>query len=180
MVTVEASDAELVGAARQGDERAFGWLVERHWARLVALARSVGGEVEAEDVVQDSLVTAWRRLGALREDAAFLGWTMRIVFRGSVRRARRQALLRPLAAILEPRDPREDPSAGSGTVERLLARLAPRQRAVMHLTVVEEMTDREIGAALGIEAASVRSHRRRAREQLRRMLAREAPAGGTR
>jgi DNA-directed RNA polymerase specialized sigma24 family protein len=44
----------------------------------------------------------------------------------------------------------------------------------MHLTVVEEMTDREIGAALGIEPASVRSHRRRARGQLQGMLAGEA------
>ncbi len=173
-MTVEASDAELVGAARQGDERAFGWLVERHWGRLVALARSVAGEVEAEDVVQDSLVAAWRRLGALREDGAFLGWTMRIVFRASLRRARRRALWRPLSRLFEPRDPREDPSAGAGTVDRLLSRLAPRQRAVMHLTVVEEMTDREIGAALGIEPASVRSHRRRARGQLQRMLVGEA------
>lgn len=177
-MTVEASDAELVGAARQGDERAFGCLVERHWRRLVALARSVGGEVEAEDVVQDSLIAAWRRLGALREDGAFLGWTMRIVFRASLRRARRRALWRPLSRLFEPPDPREDPSAGAGTVDRLLARLAPRQRAVMHLTVVEEMTDREIGAALGIEPASVRSHRRRARGQLQRMLAGEA-SGGT-
>ena len=173
-MAVETSDAELVGAARQGDERAFGRLVERHWGRLVALARSVGGEVEAEDVVQDSLVAAWRRLGALREDGAFLGWTMRIVFRASLRRARRRALWRPLSRLFEPSDPREDPSAGAGTVDRLLARLAPRQRAVMHLTVVEEMTDREIGAALGIEPASVRSHRRRARGQLQRMLAGEA------
>lgn len=175
-MTVEASDAELVGAARQGDERAFGRLVERHWGRLVALARSVGGEVEAEDVVQDSLVAAWRRLGALREDGAFLGWSMRIVFRASLRRARRRALWRPLSRLFEPSDPREDSSAGAGAgmVDRLLARLAPRQRAVMHLTVVEEMTDREIGAALGIEPASVRSHRRRARGQLQGMLAGEA------
>jgi DNA-directed RNA polymerase specialized sigma24 family protein len=40
----------------------------------------------------------------------------------------------------------------------------------MHLTVVEGMSDSEIGEAMGIDAASVRSHRRRAREALRRLL----------
>ena len=55
-------------------------------------------------------------------------------------------------------------------VWRLLERLAPRQRAVLHLTVVEGMTDTEIGEALGIAAGSVRSHRRRARQSIERLM----------
>ena len=49
---------------------------------------------------------------------------------------------------------------------RLLATLPPRQRAVLHLTVVEEMSDSEIGEVLSITAGSVRAHRRRARHSL--------------
>ena len=49
---------------------------------------------------------------------------------------------------------------------RLLAALAPRQRAVMHLTVIEGMSDGEIGRSLGITPGSVRAHRRRARQRL--------------
>jgi RNA polymerase sigma-70 factor (ECF subfamily) len=63
-------------------------------------------------------------------------------------------------------------------VERTLRRLAPRQRAVMHLTIVEGMSDAEIGRMLGIDPASVRSHRRRARERLRQVLA--GPSAGGR
>jgi DNA-directed RNA polymerase specialized sigma24 family protein len=48
----------------------------------------------------------------------------------------------------------------------------------MHLTVVEGMSDSEIGTVMGIDAASVRSHRRRARERLRQVLA--GPAAGGR
>lgn len=166
----EAGDAELVVAARAGESAAFARLVERHWSRLVALARSIAGDAEAEDLVQECLLTAWRRLGSLREPVAFLAWMQRSVARASVRRARWRALRLPLAAIAEPRDPQPDAASGSWTVDLLLARLAPRQRAVMHLTVVEGMTDGEIGERLGIDAASVRSHRRRARERLGPLL----------
>ena len=55
-------------------------------------------------------------------------------------------------------------------VWQVLSRLALRaQRAVLHLTVVEGMSDREIADALGIAAASVRAHRRRARARVERL-----------
>lgn len=171
------SDAELVTAAREGDGRAFSTLIERHWARLVRLARSVAGDVDAEDLVQDCLVTAWGKLAALRDPGCFLPWMTRSVARASVRRARRRAWLRPLERWTEPTDPGGGHPAESVHVEGVLRRLAPRQRVVMHLTVVEGLSDREIGAALGIDAASVRSHRRRARERLGSIL---APPGGRR
>ena len=56
-------------------------------------------------------------------------------------------------------------------IDLIYGRLTPRQRAVMHLTVVEGMSDSEIGTVMGIDAGSVRSHRRRARERLRQVLA---------
>jgi len=177
-VSGDEGDAELVAAARGGENGAFSALVERHWARLVALARSIAGDGEAEDVVQECFLTAWRKLGALREPAAFLAWMQRAVARAAVRRARWRSLARPLGAVAEPADPRPGPAAGEWPVAALLARLAPRQRAVMHLTVVEGMSDREIGARLGIDPASVRAHRRRARERLRPLLARERAAAG--
>lgn len=164
------SDAGLVRAAQLGDVAAFSALVERYWRRLVALARSVTGDLDAEDVVQDTLVIAWKRLGTLRDPAAFGGFMVRSVSRAAVRRARRRAWLQPFAFLAEPADPNRDDVDGGIHVEQLLGRLAPRQRAVMHLTVVEGMSDSEIGEALGIDAASVRSHRRRAREALRRLL----------
>ena len=169
-MTGGGNDAGLVRAAQLGDATAFSVLVERHWRRLVGLARSVAGDVDGEDVVQDTLVTAWDKLPSLRDPAAFRAWLTRSVARAAVRRARRRAWLQPLEPLPEPADPRARGCDGEIHVEQLLRRLAPRQRAVMHLTVVEGMSDSEIGEALGIDAASVRSHRRRAREALRRLL----------
>lgn len=67
---MEETDAGLVRLAQQGDANAFSSLVERHWGRLVPFARSVLGDAEAEDAVQDALVVAWGKLAGLAEPAA--------------------------------------------------------------------------------------------------------------
>lgn len=169
------SELELVRRARQGDKDAFGQLVEHHWTRLVRLARSVVGEAEAEDAVQDGLIQTWRKLSQLTEPKAFRGWVSRIVVRVCLRRARsRRTNLVPLEVAPEPRS---NPDPGTAMdVGRLLSSLAPRQRAVMHLTVIEGLTDSEIAPLLGITAASVRTHRHRARERLEKHRVRRSAA----
>jgi len=157
----------LVALARKGDPEAFGGLVKLHWERWVRLARSMVGDAGAEDVVQESLVVAWRKLSRLARDEAFRPWVTRIVFRRCLRARSR---VRP--AVLEGHSRPE----GAGNPEtvtwvgELLSRLAPRQRAVMHLTVVEGNTDGEIAGMLGITAASVRTHRRRARARINALM----------
>ena len=170
LIDVEETDAGLVRLAQEGDSRAFSTLVERHWSRLVPFARSVVGDADAEDAVQDALVVAWSKLGSLVEPAAFRGWVLRILSRLCFRRARFGRRFRSLVGVPEPSDPATESVQQTIDVERTLGMLAPRQRAVMHLTVVEGMSDSEIGAVMAIDAASVRSHRRRARERLRQVL----------
>lgn len=162
------AEPDLVRRAAGGDRGAFCALAEERWVALVRLARSVVGELEAEDAVQDALVDAWRRLGTLREPAAFSAWLQRVVLRRCLGRVRRRRLWLPLAAAPEPAAERHPEAALD--VERLLAALAPRQRAVMHLTVVEGMSDSEIATLMEITPASVRSHRRRARRRLGQLL----------
>jgi len=166
--SVDGTTTDLVQAAAAGDRAAFGDLVEAHWERLVRLARSVAGGAEAEDVVQDALVVAWTRLERLSEPAKFGPWVSRIVFRRCLRANRRQRGRIALDTIPEPSGSC-DPEA-SISAWQVLARLAPRQRAVLHLTAVEGMTDAEIAPVLGITAASVRAHRRRARASVARIV----------
>ena len=164
---------EIVEGAVAGSQEDFAELVERSWSRLVGVARSIIGDGQAEDVVQDALVHAWQSLSSLRTPSAFPSWITRVVVRACLRQRRRPRPV-PLEAVTESRDePRIDPRsrAGSGfDVARLLGALAPRQRAVLHLTVALGMSDREIGEVMDIAPASVRAHRRRAREALARLL----------
>ncbi len=172
-------DRTLVLAAQSGDVEAFSRLVQLHWVRLVRFARSVAGENDAEDLVQDGFVTAWEKLPGLRDPGAFTTWLMRIVSRKCFRRARRVRYLIPLDSLPDPADSAGPVGIESVEVDRVLAILPARQRAVMHLTVIEGMSDTEIGAALHIAAASVRSHRRRARDTLNSVLRATGLRGGT-
>jgi RNA polymerase sigma-70 factor, ECF subfamily len=159
---------ELVRRAVDGDRDAFCELVMQNWNRLVRLARSIAGPADAEDIVQEGLLKAWRKLGGLRDPAVFQSWIYRIITRKCLSFARRQAVFCCLESI--PEIP-FSPSPGMGIeVSRILALLPPKQRAVIHLTAVEGMTDSEIVATLGIRPGSVRTHRRRARDRLTRLL----------
>lgn len=158
---------EEVGAARKGDREAFGRLLAPGLPRFVRLARSIVGDLAADDVVQDACVTAWRRLHQLQDVTKFNNWMIRIVYRIALRTARWSRLRAPLFAqtTVAPTAAVPGDQGRDLAVWQLLSALPARQRAVLHLTVVEGMTDSEIGQALGIRPGSVRAHRRRARER---------------
>src|SRR4029077_4825087 len=77
---MDASDrATALIRARQGDEEAFGALVQQHSRRVFQLAfRMTGNEQDAEDVVQESLLRAYRQLGRFQARAEFGTWLYRI------------------------------------------------------------------------------------------------------
>jgi RNA polymerase sigma-70 factor (ECF subfamily) len=158
---------DLVQRARRGERKAFGDLVERYWLDLVALARGIlATDAEAEDLVQESLIHAWQRLGTLRRPESFGAWIRRIVARRCLGRVRRR---RPSMELVDLPANDLDPGAGVDAA-RLLASLAPRQRAVLYLTWIEGCSDREAGEILGIRASTVRVHRHRGLQNLRQRV----------
>ncbi len=161
-----------LSAARRGDPEAFGRLIQACSARVVRLARSVVGDGDADDVAQESCLACWRHLEQIDDPAKFENWLMRIAYRTAVRRARWHRLRARVFAAQGSLTTRGGPPRTSTDptsdllVWQVLSRLPPRQRAVLHLTVVEGMTDTEIAQALGIRAGTVRAHRRRAAERV--------------
>ncbi|MEO8323051.1 MAG: sigma-70 family RNA polymerase sigma factor, partial [Actinomycetota bacterium] len=82
-------DSELVARTRRGDHDAFARLVRRHQGIGHRVAYLVlRDEVEAEDVVQEAFVKAYRALGGFREGASFRTWFLTIV--GNEARNRRR------------------------------------------------------------------------------------------
>src|SRR5437764_7937656 len=76
---MELTDAAFVAKARSGDADAYRVLVERHGRALFRLAfRMTGNEQDAEDVVQESFLRAYRQLGKFDERASFGTWLYRI------------------------------------------------------------------------------------------------------
>ncbi|TMK94643.1 MAG: hypothetical protein E6G42_04245 [Actinobacteria bacterium] len=71
----QRSDGELVAASLDGDQAAFGRLVDRHGGRVASLARRMLGDAaEAEDLTQETLLHAYLGLEQLREPDRFSSW----------------------------------------------------------------------------------------------------------
>src|SRR5262252_952662 len=82
---MDAEIAAVLARARQGDSEAFRSLVERHSRSAFRLAyRMTGNEQDAEDVVQESFLRAYRQLGRFESRANFGTWLYRIVANCSV------------------------------------------------------------------------------------------------
>src|SRR4249919_4077429 len=118
---MDAEIATVLARARQGDSEAFRALVERHSRSAFRLAyRMTGNEHDAEDVVQDSFLKAYRQLGRFESRAHFSTWLHRIVANCSVDllRARRS---RYDHASTDELAPTEQPESENANPERLAA-----------------------------------------------------------
>lgn len=78
-------DAQLVVRVQNGDRNAFDQLVARYRAKLLRLVlRTVHDPDDAEDVLQDTLVRAWRAIHTFRGDSAFYTWLFRIAINTAI------------------------------------------------------------------------------------------------
>jgi RNA polymerase sigma-70 factor (ECF subfamily) len=177
-------DRGLVDAVLDGDRDAFRLLVDREQLAVYrACLRILGRPHDAEDVVQESFVAAFRSLGSYRGDGPLGGWLMRIATRQAFRR------------LGQRRDPVElDPETagpGSRAHDPMAAALAgERQRAVRHavaelrdpyrevvaLRFFGELSLEEIAAATRRPLNTVKTHLRRGLMQLRGRLGDEVAA----
>jgi RNA polymerase sigma-70 factor (ECF subfamily) len=167
---IDAEEAALVAASRNGDQGAFAELVRRHQTRVFRLAgRFFRRQEDVEDVAQDTFLTAWRRLPTYAARAPFEHWITRVCLRLCYARLsaerRREAPVGTPDTVLQPRD-----VAAAIDVERLLARLAPADRFVLLLLDGEGWSVQEIAERIGWTATNVKVRAFRARRRLRRVL----------
>jgi RNA polymerase sigma factor (sigma-70 family) len=178
------SDERIVRRVLGGDKTAFGELIERHRTVAVGLARRlVRAPHEAEDVVQEALITAFLSLDRLRAADRFRGWLLGIVVNLARTRRRRPVTcsLEDLAGgrvIHDPAllDPRPSPEVVQESLEMhrmvddAIAALPAEQRAAVQLHYVEGLRIWEIASLLGSPLGTVKARLHRARAQLREAL----------
>jgi|SRR5262245_18919178 len=186
------TDAALVSRLVAGDADAFRQLMRRHNRMLFRTARAIlKDDAEAEDVLQEAYLLAYRSIGAFRGDSKLSTWLVRIVANEALARLRKRARRAPVVPLhaefgeemeVEPdMDVQllENPEcvALRGEMRRQLeARidaLPDGYRAVFVLRALEELSVEETAGCLGIPEATVRTRFFRARSLLREALARE-------
>ena len=172
----ELSDRTLVLRAQDGDPDAFDVLIDRHQGRLFRIAYLVlGDRQDSEDVVQETLLTGWKRLHLLEDPDAVRAWLAQICTRRATDIARRRASRatdahRPedLHRHRDPR-PRADPAHASEVnaqmraLAQVLATMDPDLRACWTLREIDGMSYRQVAAALDVTESTARGRIARAR-----------------
>lgn len=172
------TERSLIDNALHGNTDAFGELVRLHQNRLfTAMVHVVGCPAEAEDVVQEAFIRAYRKLDRFRGQANFYTWLYRIAFNRSVDRRRTQKPTRSLETAkhqVEQRATGEEQSPShslelqeqSQRVRQALDKLSESDRAILILREFEECDYTTISEMLGLKVGTVRSRLHRARGHL--------------
>src|SRR5579862_4490575 len=186
MTRMEGGDANQVTLAMGGDQDAYRALVERHSRALFRLAyRMTGNEQDAEDVVQESFLRAYRQLAAFDERASFGTWLYRIACNCSLdlvrsRKRRSEQIATndddsedPISALAST-SPTPERQAFSGEVRDRVAEamneLSATERAAFVLRHYEGMHIEEVSRLLDCQPGAAKHSVFRAVQKLRRAL----------
>ena len=193
-----ADERALLTRLREGDAAAYESLVHAHGGRLLALARRLlGNEEDARDVVQETLLAAFRSLGGFKGEARLSTWLHRIAANAALmklrsRRRRPESSIEDLlpsfgedGQVLEP--PREWSDGSERLLEnketrefvrRCIDELPDSYRTVLLLRDIEELDTAETASLLGISSNAVKIRLHRARLALRSLLDARFVRGG--
>ena len=193
-MTPEIGDKELVARAQAGELDAFEALTHRYEQRVYSLAlRMLRQEQDAEDVTQQTFLSALENLGGFRGDASFATWLLRIATHAALKVIRKRKGL-PTVSLEEATeetegydtiphpeyiaDWRQSPEelVRKNEVQRLLedalGKLDEKHRLVFLLRDVEGLSVKEAAEALGLSEGNTKVRLLRARLQLREELTR--------
>jgi RNA polymerase sigma-70 factor, ECF subfamily len=196
------TERQLLEAAREGDEAAFGRLVDTHRAGLyVHCYRMLGSPQDAEDALQESLLRAWRALPRFEGRSSLRSWLYTIATNASLRAIERRPQRVLPIDFGPPADPHDDvgpplvestwvaplPDSALGPAARYEQResvelafiaalqlLPARQRAVLILRDVLGFSGEEVAAALDTTPASVYSALQRAHRTVDQRVPRQS------
>lgn len=185
------SDIEVVERVRAGDTALFEVLMRRYNQRLYRVARSIlGNDAEAEDVMQEAYVRAYRHLDQFAGRSAFATWLTKIAAYEALARARRSSRFEVLDSLPESEEPHVAAFASESRdperrmfdlevktlLEKSIDRLPRDYRAVFALREIEGMDTAETAECLGVSVEVVKTRLHRARALIREDLYRQAGA----
>jgi RNA polymerase sigma factor (sigma-70 family) len=168
-------DELLVLSAQGHDVRAFELLAARWHPRLLRHAARLTGDADgARDVVQDAWVAIARGLGRLADSAAFGAWALRITDRRCADwiagRQRMRQRFAPLEAAAGVPAATEENAGDIARVRDAIKSLGRKERALLAMHYVDDLSLGEIAGALGVPVGTVKSRLYHARERLRVIL----------
>ena len=184
---IEASDADLIGRAAQGDARALEVLYDRYSGVVFSFAlRIVADRPLAEEILQEAFFRAWQQGGSFSAGrGTFITWLLSITHNLSIDEIRRRRRRPQKAESEEPEQVLAAvPDTGAGadvedevwlgalrdTIGVALAQLPPAQREAIEMAYFQGLTQREIAEALGEPLGTIKTRMRLGLQKLRDAL----------
>lgn len=187
-------EKRLIQQAAAGDAAAFEALVLRYQTQVYSLAyRMVGNEADAQDLAQEAFVRAWRALDSFQFSSQFSTWLYRLTSNICIDFLRSQKKRKHISLTVLQDDeqqqwdmpdnrplPEEQMMASEEkeALSKAIAALDPEYRQVLTLRIVNDCSYQQISEIMGIREGTVKSRLSRAREQLRKKLAKSGNFSG--
>ena len=176
-------DIELVQDVQNGRRDAFTELMRRYQARVYWVARRiVGSHDDADDIVQETFVKAYLALGEFRRESSFYTWVYRIAVNMSLNALRKrkiwshlqenELLTRIFSSSDDPGKNLED-SEMVTALQRVIAKLPRKQKAVFVMRYFDEMTYKEIGIVLNTSEGGLKANYFHALRKVRKHMLHE-------
>jgi len=162
-------DNALIDEIRDGSERAFNVLIDRHQQAVRGFLRRLMADAsEADDLAQETFMAVWARPESYRGEASVRSWLCAIAWR-KARNAQRAWFRRRAREAKWAGDVEQiaaAPSPESAVVTRALATLPLEQRAALVLCLIHEFSHAEAAGILGAPLGTVKSHVTRGKARL--------------
>jgi RNA polymerase sigma-70 factor (ECF subfamily) len=176
------ADESLVRRFLDGETSAFGTLVERHQTRVFNLClRILGNREDAFDAAQETFMSALRKVGQFRGDAAFTTWLHRVAVNACYDELRKQQR-RPMLHVVAPGEADEPREAGppsadhadevSGSIDATaaLGRVPEEFRIALVLADIQDLPYDQIARILEVPVGTVKSRVHRGRIALAKAM----------
>lgn len=172
---MDGDDESLLAAVRDGSERAFNTLIDRHQQAVRTFLRGLtANPADADDIAQETFLAAWTQAKSFRGQGSVRSWLFSIAWRkakgsqrGWFRAARRDAAYHETVSTVEaPETPAEDRIL----LRQALLSLRLDQRAAVTLCLGSGYTHAEVAEMLAIPLGTIKSYVLRGREKLRGIL----------
>ncbi len=175
------TEEDLLAAATGGSDHAFTKLAERYYDSIFGyLMRQTGDRELAEDLAQETMVIAYRKIRTLQDGQRFAGWLFRIA-QNELRSNRRKAKIRQYFSIdklkedfgfnPKSKDRSSDPQTATerDQIQHVLDQLSPNLREALLLARLWGFPSRDVASILGITPSAARQRVSRADQQFREL-----------
>ena len=172
------TESEIIQQCRDGNKEAFRWLVQQHQRLVFSLAlKMLADEEEAKDVVQETFIRVWQRIGDYNPQKPFTTWLYTIASRLCLDHLKQMRRILPLPedeSVLHRFANDEQQTLENSewvSIVRMLAEgLSPRQKLVFTLCQLEGLPSSEVEQITGLDAKQVKSNLYVARQTIREHL----------